>query len=301
MPMNVRLTPRELIASLNHAEARMLLFKNDFAPLVSRLRPACPSIQKFVTLNEKLPEADFTYEELLARGRPERADIFSFDERATAELFYTSGSTGTPKGVMLSHRTLYLHALSVAATFNRDNDVELHTIPLFHANGWGRPQASTLMGVKHVMVRRFEPTTVFRLIEQENATAMSVVPTMANALLNAPDLAQHDLSSLKTIHVGGAAASPELIERLEKAFHCECLAGYGLTETAPVATSARKKGTVTYKDEPDRYRHQAMAGWPIPGIEIRVVDPEMRDVPRDMESIGEVVIRGDHVMDGYFK
>jgi fatty-acyl-CoA synthase len=301
MPLNVRLTTPELIAILNHSEARILLFENDFVPLVKELRPACPGIEKFVTLDEKVPEADFTYEELLSRGRPERADIFSFDERATAELFYTSGSTGTPKGVMLSHRTLYLHALSVAATFNRDTDVELHTIPLFHANGWGRPQASTLMGVKHVMVRRFEPTTVFRLIEQENATAMSVVPTMANALLNAPGLAQHNLSSLKTIHVGGAAASPELIERLEKAFHCECLAGYGLTETAPVATSARKKMTVSYKDEADRYFHQSMAGWPIPGVEIRVVDAEMRDVPRDMDSIGEVVIFGDHVMDGYFK
>ena len=157
------------------------------------------------------------------------------------------------------------------------------------------------MGLKQVMVRRFEPTTVFRLIEQEKATGMSLVPTMANALLNAPDLGQYDLSSLKQINLGGAASSPELIERMEKAFHCECLAGYGLTETAPVATSARRKGTVVYKDEADRYRRQAMAGWTLPGVEIRVVDPEMRDVPRDMESVGEVVILGDHVMDGYFR
>src|SRR6185503_2508689 len=227
MPLNVRLTTPELIAILNHSEARILLFENDFLPLVKTLRPACPGIEKFVTLNEKVPEADFTYEELLARGRPERADIFSIDESTTAELFYTSGSTGTPKGVMLSHRTLYLHALSVAATFHHDDDVELHTIPLFHANGLGRPQASTMMGVKHVMVRRLEHATVFRLIEAEKATSMLLVSTMANALLNAPDIASHDFSSLKTIGVGGAAAAPELIERLEKAFHCECLAGYG--------------------------------------------------------------------------
>jgi fatty-acyl-CoA synthase len=295
MPLNVRLTPPELIAILCHSEARIVMFENDFAPLVKALRPSCPKIEKFISLDDD-------YEELLARGRPQRADIFSYDENSIAELFYTSGSTGTPKGVMLSHRTLYLHAMSVAATFNRDDDgVELHTIPLFHANGWGRPQASTLMGVKHVMVRRFEPATVFRLIQEEKATAMSLVPTMANALINAPEREQYDLSSLVTVHIGGAAASPELIERVEKAFHCPCLAGYGLTETAPVATSARKKGTVTYKDEADRYRRQAMAGWPIPGVEIRVVDTEMHDVPRDMESIGEVVILGDHVMDGYFK
>jgi fatty-acyl-CoA synthase len=301
MPLNVRLTTPELIAILNHSEARLLLFENDFLPLVRELRPHCPSIEKAITLDQPVAEADFTYEELLARGNPGRADIFSYDESSIAELFYTSGSTGTPKGVMLSHRTLYLHALSVAATFNRDDDVELHTIPLFHANGWGRPQASTMMGVKHVMVRRFEPSAVFRLVEEEKATAMSLVPTMANALLNSPDLNRHDLSSLKVIHVGGAAASPELIERIENAFHCQSLAGYGLTETAPVATSSRKKTTVTYKDEPDRYFHQSMAGWPIPGVEIRVVDAEMRDVPRDMESIGEVIIFGDHVMDGYFR
>ena len=103
-----------------------------------------------------------------------------------AELFYTSGSTGTPKGVMLSHRTLYLHALDVALQYrDMETTVDLHTIPLFHANGWGRPQASTLMGTQQVMVRRFEPTLVFRLIQEHAATDMCLVPTMANALVNA--------------------------------------------------------------------------------------------------------------------
>jgi fatty-acyl-CoA synthase len=301
MPLNVRLTPPELVAILNHSEARMLIFENDFAPLVEHIRKACPAIARYAGITGG-PLADFTYEELLTRGRMERPDIFSFDENAIAELFYTSGSTGTPKGVMLSHRTLYLHALAVAGTFNHDDTaVELHTIPLFHANGWGRPQASTMMGIKQVMVRRFESALVFRLIQEEKATAMSLVPTMANALLNAPDLGQFDLSSLKEIHVGGAAASPELIGRLEEAFHCPAMGGYGLTETCPVASSARRKGTVEYADEADRLGRQAMAGWPIPGVEIRVVDLNMKDVPRDMQTVGEVVIRGDEVMDGYYK
>src|SRR5438552_13165062 len=102
MPLNVRLTPPELIAILNHSEARLLLFENDFAPLVKELRPACPCIEQFVTLDEKVSEADFTYDEVLSRGGAERADIFSYDENSIAALFYTSGSTGTPKGVMLS-------------------------------------------------------------------------------------------------------------------------------------------------------------------------------------------------------
>ncbi len=302
MPLNVRLTPPELVDILNHSEAKVLIFENDFAPLVAHIRKACPGIARYVTIDEPGPLSDCTYEELLAHGRIDRPDVFSFDENSIAELFYTSGSTGTPKGVMLSHRTLYLHALTVAGTFNHDDTaVELHTIPLFHANGWGRPQASTMMGIKQVMVRRFDPTLVFRLVEEEKATAMSLVPTMANALLNAPDIGQFDLSSIKEIHVGGAAASPELIGRLEKAFHCVSMGGYGLTETCPVASSARRKGTVEYADEADRLGHQAMAGWPIPGVEIRVVDLHMKDVSRDMQTVGEVVIRGDGVMDGYYK
>ena len=302
MPLNVRLTPAELIGILNHSGARVLIFENDFALIVEELRKACPAIEQFVTADDKIPLASMTYEELLASGRPERVDYTHIDEHSIAELFYTSGSTGTPKGVMLSHRTLYMHALAVAATFNREDDaVELHTIPLFHANGWGRPQTAPMMGVKQVMVRRFEPTTVFRLIQEEKATAMSVVPTMANALLNAPDLGQYDFSSLTQIHIGGAAASPELVARMERVFPCKVVAGYGLTETSPVATSARDKCTVSYKDDADRLHHEAMAGWPLPGCEIRVVDLHMNDVPRDMESIGEVVIRGDNVMDGYYK
>jgi fatty-acyl-CoA synthase len=302
MPLNVRLTPAELIGILCHSGARMLIFENDFKPLIEPLRKACPGIDRFVTTDDKIPEADTTYEELLAAGRPERIDYTTFDENSMAELFYTSGSTGTPKGVMLSHRTLYLHGLSVATTYNPEEDPnELHTIPLFHANGWGRPQVATMLGLKQVMVRRFDPTSVFRLIQEERATSMCVVPTMANALLNAPDLGQYDCSSMKNIFVGGAAASFELIDRMERAFHCRVLGGYGLTETAPVATSARDKSTVVFKDDADRIHHRSMAGWPLPACEIRVVDSQMRDVPRDMEAIGEVVIRGDNVMDGYYK
>ena len=302
MPLNVRLQPSELIAILNHAEARMLVFESDFGPQVEQLRTACPSVERWVSIDGPVSQADLTFDELLARGRIERPEPSAFDEDEIAELFYTSGSTGAPKGVMLSHRTLYLHALAVGGCFNHDdNGVELHTIPLFHANGWGRPQTAVMNGLKQVMVRRFDPALVLRTIQEEAATAMSLVPTMANSLLNCPELGKFDTSSLQEIHIGGAAAAPELIVHMEAAFRCKVMAGYGLTETCPVATSARSKGTVQYACEEDRIRHMAMAGWPVPGCEIRVVDLHMRDVPRDMQSIGEVVIRGDNVMDGYFK
>jgi fatty-acyl-CoA synthase len=280
----------------------MLMFEADFAPMVEKLRKNCSSVKSWVALDEEMPMADLAYESLLSQGHPERADIFSYDEMATAELFYTSGSTGTPKGVTLAHRTLYLHALDVSCIYkNIETTVDLHTIPMFHANGWGRPQSSTMFGTRQVMVRRFEPGLVLRMIQEHKATDMCMVPTMANALLNAPDLAQWDTSSLRRIMIGGAASSPELVERLENAFpNCECIAGYGLTETTPVVTSSRHKG-LEYASDAERWRRQAMAGWPVPGASIRVVDPEMRDVARDMESIGEVVVMSDHVMDGYYR
>ncbi|MEP6717398.1 MAG: long-chain-fatty-acid--CoA ligase [Terriglobia bacterium] len=294
MPLNVRLTPAELSEILRHSEPRVLFYEADFAPLLAALRKACPAMRT-ICLNGE-------YEGFLAQGSAEPVDILSYNEDDIAELFYTSGSTGTPKGVMLSHRTVYLHAMAVAGTFSRsDNCVELHTIPLFHANGWGRPQTCTMMGQKQVMVRRFDPATVCRLIQEERATAMSLVPTMAGALLACPELEKYDYSSLQEIHLGGAAASPELVGRMEQAFHCEVMAGYGLTETSPVATSSRTKGTVHYADEADRLRRLAMAGWTLPGTTVRVVDALMVDVPHDMTTVGEVVIAGDNVMDGYFR
>ncbi len=302
MPLNVRLQPAELTAILNHAGASMLVFESDFAPLVEELRKRCPSIQHYVAIDKPVPQADLFLEDLLARDRISPPDIFSFDENEIGELFYTSGSTGTPKGVMLSHRTVYLHALGVLATFQcKDTDVELHTIPLFHANGWGRPQSVTMKGGKHVMVRRFEPASVLRLIQEEKATGMTLVPTMANALLNCPDLGKFDTSSMRAITTGGAASSPELIARLEHAFHCEVCSGYGLTETSPVITTAQTKSTVTCADENERLARLAAAGWPLVGSEVHVVDADMHDVPRDMQTVGEVVVRGDNVMDGYYR
>jgi fatty-acyl-CoA synthase len=294
MPLNVRLSPAELVSILNHSAAKVLFLETEFMPLSEQFRSSCPQIQRIITLDNE-------YEQLLDAAEPKRADIMAYDENAIAELFYTSGSTGTPKGVMLGNRTLYLHGLDVALCYiDPDTAVDLHTIPLFHANGWGRAHSSTLLGIKQVMVRRFEPTAVFKLIEEHRATDMSLVPTMANALLNAPDKDQHDLSSLRQVMIGGAASSRELIARMEETFKIRCFAGYGLTESGPVITSARHKSTVSYANEQERAERQAMAGWPLVGAELRVVDLQMNDVPRDMKSIGEVIARGDHIMEGYF-
>jgi len=302
MPLNVRLSEMELTNILNHSGAKMLLFEADFAAMVEKLRLSCPAIEKWVGLDGADPGADIAYEEIVNAGHAERADIFTYDEMAVAELFYTSGSTGTPKGVTLAHRTLYLHALDVA-TICKDVEsmVDLHTIPMFHANGWGRPQMSTYLGIPQVMVRRFEPQFVLDLIQSQKATDMCLVPTMANAMINFPGREKWDTSSMRRIMIGGAAASPELVARVEAAFpSAECIAGYGLTESSPVLTSSRHK-VPSYPSNEERLRRQAMAGWPVPGVTVRVVDFDMKDVPRDGKAIGEVVAMGDHIMEGYYK
>ena len=295
MPLNVRLSPPEFVAILNHADARWLFFEEEFAELARLLKQNCPSLSHVIGLDTP------AYEELLNQGREEWPDVMAIDENSVAELFYTSGSTGLPKGVMLTHRNLYLHALGLAACQDDLNAIDLHTIPLFHANGWGCPQVSTMMGYKQVMVRRFEPATVFSRVQKHRATEMSLVPTMANMLLNAPGREQYDLSSLRSIMIGGAASSPELIQRMEQAFHCRVFAGYGLSEAAPVLTMAWQKPGVAFTDERDRLRRTAMAGWPIPVVELCLMDLNGARVPKDGQSIGEICARGDNVMAGYFR
>jgi fatty-acyl-CoA synthase len=304
LPLNVRLASQELGYILNDAEASVLFFEEQFLPLVESFRKDLSSVKHFIPLDFKPHQpwmASQNYEEMLAAATPYRADVMQVDENSLAELFYTSGTSANPKGVMLTHRNIYLHALNVAIAFGAKSDsVELHTIPLFHANGWGVAHSLTYVGGKHVMMRKFETTEVFRLIEREGAQSLSVVPAMATALVNCPERPKFNLKSLERMSLGGAASSPTLVREVEEKLGCACYSGYGLTETAPVLTTARMKAGLGW-DGAARYEKQASTGHAIPGVEIRVVDPDGNDVPRDGKSIGEIVARSDGVMEGYWK
>jgi len=304
LPLNIRLASQELAYILNDSEATVLFFEEQFIPLVESFRQDLQSVKHFVPLDLKSNAAWMTpqnYEEMLAAAAPYRRDVMQVDENSLAELFYTSGTSANPKGVMLTHRNIYLHALNVNITFGSNSDsVELHTIPLFHANGWGVAHALTYVGGKHVMMRKFETTEVFRLIEREGAQSLSVVPAMATALVNCPERPKFNLKSLQRMSIGGAASSPTLVKEVEEKLGCACFSGYGLTETAPVLTTARMKAGVEWPEQM-RYEKQASTGHAVPGVEIRVVDPDGNDVPRDGKSIGEIVARSDGVMDGYWK
>ncbi len=304
LPLNIRLAPHELAFILNDAGAKALFLQKEFLGVVEAFRQDVPAIQIFCLLdgpsgaNWLSPQ---NYEALLSNATPHRADIMEIDEDALAELFYTSGTSANPKGVMLTHRNTYLHALSVCIAFNTGQQaVELHTIPLFHANGWGVAHSLTLMGGTHVMIPRFDPAEVFRLIDREQVQACSLVPTMATALVNSPERHKHNLSSLQRIVIGGAASSPTLVREVEEKLGCTCFSGYGLTETAPLLSLSPMKPWLRSEGE-HRHTVQAMTGYAAPGMELRIVDVNDNDVPRDGKTIGEIIARSDGVMQGYWR
>jgi fatty-acyl-CoA synthase len=304
LPLNIRLAAGELSYVLNDSGAKALFLQKQFMALVNSFRKDLSSIESFHLLDAS-PDAGWlspeNYESLLSECAPYRADITGFDENSVAELFYTSGTSANPKGVMLTHRNIYLHALETSLALHTDvGAVELHTIPLFHANGWGVAHFLTLLGGKHVMLPRFDPPEVFRLIQQERAEYCSLVPTMAIALVNCTERPKYDLSSLKRITIGGAASSPTLVREVEEKLGCTCFSGYGLTETSPVLTISPMKPGGNWTGD-DRFVRQASTGYAVPGVEIRVVDAKGHDLPRDGQSVGEIIARGDGVMLGYWQ
>jgi fatty-acyl-CoA synthase len=303
LPLNIRLAPSELAYILNDSAATILFVEKQFLPMVESFRNEIPSVKLFVQL-EGAPEAPWlsphNYEALLNQATPYRADISSIDENSLAELFYTSGTSANPKGVMLTHRNVYLHALHICLGFQIENSsVELHTIPLFHANGWGVAHFLTLLGGKHVMIQRFETKEVFRLIEKEGVHSCSLVPIMATALVNCPERTKYNLTSLKRIVIGGAASSPTLVREVEEKLGCACYSGYGLTETSPALSISPMKTGMDWQGE-QRYAGQSMTGYAFPGVELRVVDSNDNDVPHDGQAIGEIIARADGVMEGYW-
>lgn len=280
LPLNIRLAPAESRFVLDDAGA-VVLFRHPDQPDPDH------GVRQVVLGSE--------YEALLDRQPATPFPAPEVDEDATAELFYTSGSTGRPKGVLLSHRSLYLHAIHSALTSGiSGEDVIVHTIPLFHVNGWGTPHFLTGLGGVHVMLPRFDAGEVLRLIEAEGATRLFGVPAMMRLILDHPDVQVRDLSSLRQVSVGGAPMAPSMLAEIEERLGCECVCGYGMTEASPSLTrSLTKPGA-----EPSIDR-RATTGLPIVGVDVRVFDDDDVEVPWDGASPGEVVARSNHVMTGY--
>ena len=282
LPLNIRLAPAEQRAILEHSGATVLL------RAVEHPDPDASGVRT-VLIGDEL-------EALLTAQPDEPFPTPIVDESAPAELFYTSGSTSAPKGALLSHRGLYLHAIHNALTGRwSGDDVVLHTIPLFHVNGWGTAHYVTGLGGVHVMLPRFDASEVLRLIEAEAVTRLLVVPTMVRAILDAPELASRDVSSLAQVSIGGAPATAGLVAEVEHAFGCECICGYGLTESSPTLTrSLDKPGAIKSVER------RSTTGLPILGVDVRVLGDDDTEVDWDGETVGEICARSNHVMIGYY-
>jgi fatty-acyl-CoA synthase len=301
-PVNIRLAPHEIAYILDHAGSKVVCFHRDFAPLVEAIAPTLATRPTLVVLDgEPGGIADHEYEALLASGStdPLHPEI---DENALAELFYTSGTTGLPKGVAMTHRELYLHAMAaqIGLAFAED-DVVLHVVPLFHVNGWGVPHFLTMIGGRHIMLRRFDPTALMGMVERHRVTRLLAVPTIFNAVLHSRERSRFDLSSLRQLIIGGSPSSPDLVRALETELGTNAMVGYGLTETSPIVMLAQPRQGLTDSEPPERrVERLSMTGWAIPGVRVGVVDADGVDVRPDGEQIGEIVVRGNTVMDGYY-
>jgi fatty-acyl-CoA synthase len=304
-PINVRLTPADIAFIVTHSGSKVLFFHRDFAPLVGPIREASPVLEHLVVLEGEVEgPATAEYEALLAAASAEYLPP-EIDENEVAELFYTSGTTGTPKGVALTHRALHLHALYAALGLGtRDTDVVLHVVPLFHVNGWGTPHFVTMLGGTHVMLRKFEPTALLESVQRHRVTCLLGVPLIFNALVNHPALGSYDLSSLRRLVAGGAPSSPTLIRAMQETLVPGGVAtvGYGLSETSPVIALARPRAHLAAAEPPERrIERQAMTGWALPGTEMRVLRADDTEVRADGTDIGEIVVRSNVVMDGYYR
>ena len=312
--INVRLSPEQILYTVNHAEDDVILVHEDFIPLIRQIRDRFDRAPKLVLMRDDddaaAPglELDFAvdYESLLDRGG-DGHDFPELDERTRATTFYTTGTTGDPKGVWYTHRQLVLHTLGALgmiasggghARLHRD-DVYMPITPMFHVHGWGMPFVATLLGIKQVYPGRYEPEKLLRLIERERVTFSHCVPTILHMLLNAPAAGEIDLSGWKVV-VGGSAMSAGLA-RAAMDRGIDVFGGYGMSETGPVLTMAQlERPSLALPDEA-QIALRCKAGRPIPLVDLRVVDESMRPLPPDGASTGEVVLRAPWTTNGYLK
>jgi fatty-acyl-CoA synthase len=311
--VNIRLSPEQILYTLNHARADVVLCLNEFLPLLDAIKENLETVKTFVLLSDgdapaeqrhSLVTFSAEYEDLLARSAQD-FDFPDFDENTRATTFYTTGTTGNPKGVYFSHRQLVLHTLavlgSVASTpehqrFHR-GDVYMPITPMFHVHAWGVPYVATAMGVKQVYPGRYLPESLLTLILQERVTFSHCVPTILHMMLTNPASQDIDLSGWKVV-IGGSAL-PKGLAKMAIDRGIDIFGGYGMSETCPILSMAQLKPDMTALGVDKEITYRTKAGIPIQLVDLRIVDDEMQDVPHDGKTSGEVVVRAPWLTQGY--
>src|SRR5262245_44318234 len=308
--VNVRLSPEQILYTLNHARPSVLLVHADFIPVLEEIRDRIESVKTFVLLADAAdrPATSLAisaeYEDLLASSAADY-EFPDFDENTRATTFYTTGTTGFPKGVYFSHRQLVLHTLAGLAAlasapagqrFHR-GDVYMPITPMFHVHAWGIPCMATVIGVKQVYPGRYAPDVLLRLILTEKVTFSHCVPTILHMLLSCPEARDADLGGFKMV-IGGSALSKGLAQAA-LARGIDVFTGYGMSETCPILTLAQLTPALLERDAEGQLDVRTKAGRPIPLVDLRIVDEEMREVPRDGKAAGEVVVRAPWLTQGY--
>ncbi|UVE16950.1 fatty acid--CoA ligase [Pseudomonas sp. LS44] len=310
--INIRLSPDQILYTMNHAEDRYVLVNSEFVALYQGIAAQLTTVEKTLLLTDtagrhaELPNLLGEYETLLAAASPQYA-FPDFDENSVATTFYTTGTTGNPKGVYFSHRQLVLHTLSMAATVGSldsirlmgSDDVYMPITPMFHVHAWGVPYVATLLGVKQVYPGRYEPDMLCRLIREEKVTFSHCVPTILQMVLNAPTAQGYDFGGLKMI-IGGSALNRSLYE-LAKSRGIQLTAAYGMSETCPLISCGYLNEQLQAGNEDERTTYRIKAGIPVPLVDAAIMDEHGHLLPADGESQGELVLRAPWLTQGYFR
>ncbi|MDK9716939.1 MAG: fatty acid--CoA ligase [Trichlorobacter sp.] len=310
--INVRLSPEQILYTIDHAEDDLLLVNSEFLPILEQIRGRMDTVKSFVLLNDEpaLPESHIPfsgeYEALLAAASDQFA-FADFDENTRATTFYTTGTTGMPKGVYFSHRQLVLHTLGVLAVlgssvshggFHRQ-DVYMPITPMFHVHAWGLPYVATMLGVKQVYPGRYVPDTLLELVEKEGVTFSHCVPTILHMLLKHPHAGRMDLSGWKVI-IGGAAMSRALcLDALQRGI--DLFTGYGMSETCPILTISHLTPEMLELSAEEQAVIRCKTGRSLPLVDLKIMDSARQEQSCDGKSAGEIVVRAPWLTQGYLK